>query len=123
MDFFNPSPLVLVGWTALVFLAGYAFGKLRIRRDNDLTGPPSDIGQRHMSARPDNPNQPDGRSPKLPDALADWANLDPQTEAAINDAMARGNKIEAIKIVREATGLGLKESKEAVDRLDFSAKG
>ncbi len=76
-----------------------------------------------MSVRPDNPNQPDRRSPKLPDTLADWANLDPQTEAAINDAMARGNKIEAIKIVREATGLGLKESKEAVDRLGFSAKG
>jgi ribosomal protein L7/L12 len=31
-------------------------------------------------------------------------------------ALGAGNKIEAIKIVREATGLGLKEAKEAVER-------
>lgn len=30
-------------------------------------------------------------------------------------AMASGNKIEAIKLVREATGLGLKEAKDAVE--------
>lgn len=30
-------------------------------------------------------------------------------------AMARGNKIEAIKLVREHTGLGLKEAKELVE--------
>lgn len=30
-------------------------------------------------------------------------------------ALLAGNKIDAIKIVREATGLGLKESKDAVD--------
>ena len=36
-------------------------------------------------------------------------------EAAIG-ALSRGDKIEAIKIVREATGLGLKEAKDAVER-------
>lgn len=30
-------------------------------------------------------------------------------------ALERGNKIEAIKIMREARGIGLKESKEAVE--------
>ena len=32
------------------------------------------------------------------------------------EALAAGKKIEAIKLVREATGLGLKEAKELVDR-------
>lgn len=31
-------------------------------------------------------------------------------------ALAEGKKIEAIKLVREATGLGLKEAKDTVDR-------
>jgi hypothetical protein len=35
-------------------------------------------------------------------------------EAAIA-ALRRGNKIEAIKLTREATSMGLKESKEAVE--------
>ena len=34
------------------------------------------------------------------------------------DALNAGNKIEAIKLVREATGLGLKEAKDAVERLE-----
>ncbi|MBK7207074.1 MAG: ribosomal protein L7/L12 [Elusimicrobia bacterium] len=36
--------------------------------------------------------------------------------AAALEALSRGQKIEAIKIVREARGLGLKESKDAVDQ-------
>ena len=32
------------------------------------------------------------------------------------DALQRGQKIEAIKLMREQTGLGLKEAKDAVDR-------
>lgn len=31
------------------------------------------------------------------------------------DALKRGNKIEAIKLLREQTGVGLKEAKDAVD--------
>jgi large subunit ribosomal protein L7/L12 len=33
------------------------------------------------------------------------------------DLIARGKKIEAIKIYREATGVGLKEAKDAVDAI------
>ena len=36
---------------------------------------------------------------------------------AVADALKKGNKIEAIRILREKTGLGLKEAKDAVDRL------
>lgn len=39
-------------------------------------------------------------------------------EADIRAALQRGSKIEAIKLLREATGLGLKESKDVIDRLD-----
>lgn len=35
--------------------------------------------------------------------------------AAATEALRRGNKIEAIRLVREATGLGLKEAKDAVE--------
>lgn len=37
---------------------------------------------------------------------------------AITDALRAGNKIEAIKLHREATSLGLKESKEAIESIE-----
>ena len=37
--------------------------------------------------------------------------------AKISDSIAGGRKIEAIKRYREATGAGLKEAKEAVERI------
>ena len=38
-------------------------------------------------------------------------------------AVQRGHKIEAIKILREETGLGLKEAKEAIDALSRERQG
>lgn len=35
--------------------------------------------------------------------------------ADVAEAIQRGNKVEAIKLMREATGLGLKEAKDAVE--------
>ncbi len=40
--------------------------------------------------------------------------LPPEVKAALD----RGNKIEAIKLLRHVTGLGLKEAKEAVERVE-----
>lgn len=37
---------------------------------------------------------------------------------AVSDLVAKGDKIEAIRRYREATGLGLKEAKDAVDALE-----
>ncbi len=37
---------------------------------------------------------------------------------AIADALRGGNKIEAIKLHRQATGLGLKESKEEIELIE-----
>ncbi|MGZ5545995.1 MAG: ribosomal protein L7/L12 [Limisphaerales bacterium] len=45
-----------------------------------------------------------------------WPELSPEIASRIETAMANGNKIEAIKIYREATNCGLKEAKDAVER-------
>jgi ribosomal protein L7/L12 len=37
---------------------------------------------------------------------------------AIDLALSAGNKIEAIKLLREATGLGLKEAKDAIEAME-----
>lgn len=43
----------------------------------------------------------------------------PEAQAdRIKNALFAGNKIEAIKLYREQTGLGLKESKDAVEKLE-----
>ena len=44
--------------------------------------------------------------------------IDAQHEQRIFDALFAGRKIEAIKIHREATGFGLKESKDFIDALE-----
>ena len=42
---------------------------------------------------------------------------DPAMSPQVQDALRRGNKIEAIKIYRELTGVGLAEAKQAIERL------
>lgn len=44
--------------------------------------------------------------------------MTPERMNAIVTAISRGNKIEAIKLYREATGLGLAESKDAVEAME-----
>ena len=41
---------------------------------------------------------------------------DPATDPEIQDLLAKGNEIQAIKRYRELTGLGLAEAKEAIER-------
>lgn len=43
--------------------------------------------------------------------------LDATVGAEVRDLVGRGQSIEAIKRVREATGLGLKEAKDVVDHI------
>jgi ribosomal protein L7/L12 len=45
-------------------------------------------------------------------------NSDSVLSPQIQDALRRGNKIEAIKIYRELTGVGLAEAKQAVENLE-----
>ena len=51
-------------------------------------------------------------------ALAD----DDELPSALYDAIARGKMIQAIKIYRETTGVGLKEAKDAVDAMAGSRR-
>jgi hypothetical protein len=45
-------------------------------------------------------------------------NSDPALSPQIQDALRRGNKIEAIKLYRELTGVGLAEAKQVIDRAE-----
>jgi len=45
-------------------------------------------------------------------------NSDPILSPQIQEALRRGNKIEAIKIYRELTGVGLAEAKQVIDRAE-----
>src|SRR3972149_5281029 len=48
--------------------------------------------------------------------------IDPmQVEKEIRDQLAAGQKINAIKIYRQATGIGLKQAKEAVEAIEAGA--
>ena len=51
--------------------------------------------------------------------LLDSQNIPPDVQAEILDSLHSGHKIEAIKRLREQTGLGLKECKDLVDALDI----
>jgi len=43
---------------------------------------------------------------------------DPVMSPQIQDAIRRGNKIEAIKLYREMTGMGLAEAKDAIENAE-----
>lgn len=43
---------------------------------------------------------------------------DPVLSPQVQDALRRGNKIEAIKIYRELTGVGLAEAKDVIDKAE-----
>ncbi len=45
----------------------------------------------------------------------DHRRISPEARAQIEGALQRGKKIEAIRILREDTGLGLKDSKTVID--------
>ena len=49
-------------------------------------------------------------------------NSDPALAPQVQEALRRGNKIEAIKIYRELTGVGLAEAKQAIDRAEQFSK-
>ena len=68
------------------------------------------LGGASASSSP--PVLPNNRPPVL---------LDPAGEHAVRSLLAGGNKLEAIKRVRELTGLGLKEAKDYVDSLPLSS--
>lgn len=92
-------PLVLV-----VFVIGFVLGRSG-RDGRDLSGPPQAMAM-----------EDPGRFAIAPqiDAMAE---IDDETVAEIMAALDAGQKIEAIKLLHEATGLGLKEAKDVVESM------
>jgi len=88
----------IVVWSLFLVLAGFVYGYRKAKA--------------HTLAGRENLDGP----PPMP---LDPPRLAGDTRARIEDAMRRGRKIEAIKILREQTGLGLKEAKEHVERMRF----
>jgi ribosomal protein L7/L12 len=64
----------------------------------------------------------DGVAPSE-DAQSMPGSLNSQQDAELRDALAGGNKILAIKIYREATGVGLAEAKDAVEKMVSERRG
>lgn len=91
--------IALIGWSLFVFWLGRRSAG---PRDRDLSGPPPSFATPRSAP-------PAGPAP---------ANLSPEALAAIRGELARGNKINAIKLMREATGMGLAESKQAVEAME-----
>ena len=58
------------------------------------------------------------------DLLLKHANItyDPKVPPGVLEALQSGNKIEAIKLYRQATGVGLAEAKDRVEELQASFK-
>lgn len=95
--------MIVIAVLALGFALGRWSGRSAERRDT-LMGLPQDMAQSSLRAEPGGAAQ---------------ALTRPSIEAieAVQAALAAGNKIEAIKLLREATGLGLAEAKDAVERM------
>lgn len=87
--------IALLGWSLFVFWLGRRSAG---PRDRDLSGPPPSFAPPRPAAVP--------------------AALSPEALGAIRGELARGNKINAIKLMREATGMGLAESKQAVEAME-----
>jgi large subunit ribosomal protein L7/L12 len=60
---------------------------------------------------------PYGSAMATPAAAPDRQAPEPSWMAEVRALVARDSKIEAIKLYRERTGLGLKEAKDAIDAL------
>lgn len=88
----EPSWMVVMVAAFVALIFGYMLGRLSGNVVKVPSGPPKTPHVRVSSS----------------DVLDDW-------EREARDLMAAGNKIQAIKVVREGTGLGLKESKDLVE--------
>lgn len=59
-------------------------------------------------------------SPSTPRQASAAPDSDPELKNSVLAILQTGNKIEAIRHVRELTGLGLKEAKDLVEHIDRS---
>lgn len=99
---FIPMPVLIAIGVALLLLAGWALRASR-RRDPLMGG-----------------QAPARRAPLTASEVSGVpaASLPPEIEELVRALLTAGRKIEAIKLVREATHIGLKEAKDLVESME-----
>jgi len=99
---------VLVAWSAIMFWLGRRSGG----SSRDLSGPPAHMGRPGVkpvaASPPSMQSNPASQGPQLQPGMLE----------AVQAALMTGNKIMAIKLYREATGVGLAEAKAAVEAME-----
>jgi ribosomal protein L7/L12 len=65
----------------------------------------------------DSDQEPTWEQQSVPASLATGAPTLPEVDVDVARILARGNKIEAIKVARDKYGLGLREAKDYVERM------
>lgn len=100
----------LVG--VIAFVLGYAVRSMQTGgRDSLPLYPPSRTAGRVTTAATSPPGE------TRPSSLEALPPLPQEALAEVEELLLRNKKIEAIKLYREATGAGLKESKDAVEAI------
>ncbi len=101
----------------LLILAGIVFGALLVlafrprgRRDDDLMSAP-----RPQAYRPSPAYQP--QAPQMAMTPVPTGTLPPEVEGQVMALLQQDQLIMAIKLVREATGLGLREAKDLAENM------
>ena len=69
-----------------------------------------------IELKPDSKRKPQSGSMSISESVDPARLSDLQLENVVQELLRSGQKIEAIKILRAARGLGLKEAKEAIDQ-------
>ena len=100
-------PIPLLAALGIAFLVLVLIVFRRRSGERDLIAPPS-RGPTASSAPPPR---------ALPPAAAPAGDLTAELPGEVRELIAAGRKIEAIKLVRETTGLGLAEAKQLVERM------
>jgi large subunit ribosomal protein L7/L12 len=101
---FIPIPILIFAGVAFLVMAAQILRRSR-RRDPLLGGAPPVLRPAPLPARDVSPIMP---STTLP----------PEIEAQIRALLAAGRKVEAVKLARDTTHLGLKDSKDLVETFE-----
>jgi large subunit ribosomal protein L7/L12 len=104
---FVPIPVLIA--IGVAFLALLLWGIRSSRRRDPLMG----------GSQPSYRSPPPHQSPPAKDCTdAPFVPLPPEVEAQVRALLAAGRKIDAIKLARDATHMGLKQTKDLVESLE-----
>lgn len=113
---FSHNPyFIVVGIAAVIVIGLLLWHGSKKKSGDEFTGNVEDAGNAKVATDATAATPPSAR-----DGLSSH-HLVSNAEAAIRAILAAGHKIEAIKRVREETGLGLKEAKDMVEAMERGA--